>query len=286
MRFLKEDETPDTSSGVYNIDDDYEAGLKTWTTIIIVLAAVFGLIVLMRWYFAGGVNTHKPDLTGKVIVVTGANTGLGFESVKFMASLNAQTVILACRSEERAIEAMHRIKKEVSVGVIEYMPLDLNDMTSVQAFAKDFNSKFSKLDILLNNAGIMALPERKQTVQGIEQQLGVNHVGHFLLTTLLMDKIKAAPQGRIVNVSSLAHEGAKKQMGGLNMKDINWEMSYVPWHVYSQSKLANVYFTKKLAMKLEEEKVNNVKVVSLHPGVVRTELGRYMATNICALFVQ
>ena len=106
------------------------------------------------------------------------------------------------------------------------------------------------------------------------------------MTTLLFDKIKAAPQGRIVNVSSLAHEGAKKQMGGLNMKDINWEQSYVPWHVYAQSKLANVYFTKKLAQKLEKEKIKNVKVVSLHPGVVRTELGRYMATNCCALFIQ
>ena len=119
------------------------------------------------------------------------------------------------------------------------MALDLNDLNSVKEFAANFNQKYEKLDILLNNAGIMALPERKTTAQGYEMQFGVNHVGHFLLTKLLLDKEKAAPEGRIVNLSSLAHETGK-----MNFDDIHHEKSYVPWEVYSQSKLSNILFTR------------------------------------------
>lgn len=151
------------------------------------------------------------------------------------------------------------------------MALDLNDLNSVKEFAANFNQKYEKLDILLNNAGIMALPERKTTAQGYEMQFGVNHVGHFLLTKLLLDKVKAAPEGRIVNLSSLAHETGK-----MNFDDIHHEKSYVPWEVYSQSKLSNILFTRELDKRLKKEGVSHVKVCALHPGVVRTELGRYM----------
>ena len=153
------------------------------------------------------------------------------------------------------------------------MQLDLNDLDSVKKFSNEFCEKYDKLDILLNNAGIMALPTRQTTAQGFEQQIGVNHLGHFLLTKLLMEKLKASPEARIVNLSSMAHTmGTNK----LNFDDLMWENNYNSWGAYGASKLANVYFTRQLAKRLQDENVTNVKVCSLHPGVVRTELGRYM----------
>jgi len=112
---------------------------------------------------------------------------------------------------------------------LEWIPLDLNDLASVKQFAQTFNSKYDHIDILLNNAGIMALPERETTAQGFEKQIGVNHLGHFLLTTLLMDKIKASQEARIINVSSLAHTmGANR----LDFDDLMCEKKYVPWDAY------------------------------------------------------
>lgn len=154
------------------------------------------------------------------------------------------------------------------------MPLDLNDLNSVKSFAETFNKTYDCIDILLNNAGIMALPTRETTAQGFEKQFGVNHVGHFLLTKLLLDKVKASEQGRIVNLSSLAHKRGK-----MNFEDLHHEQNYNASTVYAQSKLANVYFTRELGKRLKAEGVNNVKVCALHPGVVRTELGRYMFEN-------
>jgi retinol dehydrogenase 12 len=152
------------------------------------------------------------------------------------------------------------------------MQLDLNDLESVKSFADKVNGRVKNVDILLNNAGIMALPNREVTKQGFEKQIGVNHFGHFLLTTLLLDKIKASPEGRIVNVASRAHIRG----GGLNFSDLACEKNYNAFTAYSHSKLANVYFTRELASRLESDGVKNVKVVSVHPGVVRTELARYM----------
>lgn len=169
---------------------------------------------------------------------------------------------MACRSETRALEAMNRIGGKN----LEHIPLDLNDLNSVKEFAAVFNSKYDKLDILLNNAGIMALPKRESTVQGLEKQIGVNHFGHFLLTKLLLDKLKASPEGRVVNLSSLAHTSGK-----FNFEDLHWEKSYDAGQAYGRSKLANVYFSREFAKRVE-----GVKVCSVHPGAVRTELSRYI----------
>lgn len=158
------------------------------------------------------------------------------------------------------------------------MPLDLNDLASVKAFADAFNAKYDKLDILMNNAGIMALQTREETKQGFEKQIGVNHFGHFLLTKLLMDKIKASNEGRIVNVSSMAHTMHSNK---LNFDDLHFRNGgYGDWVAYAASKLANVYFTRELAKRLTAEGCANVKVCSLHPGVVRTELGRNMSRAV------
>ena len=236
---------------------------------IIALSVV--VLALLKRYFNGGKNIYYPDLTGKIVVITGANTGLGFISAREMAKLNAKHIILACRSEQRGTDAVNKIKKDCKVDNIEFMQLDLNDLSSVQTFAANFNAKFDKIDILLNNAGIMALPTRETTAQGFEKQFGVNHVGHFLLTKLLLNKVKASPEGRIVNLSSLAHETGK-----MNFDDIQHEKEYVPWPVYSQSKLSNILFTRGLDDQLNREGATHVKTVACHPGVVRTELGRYM----------
>ena len=157
------------------------------------------------------------------------------------------------------------------------MQLDLNDLRSVKKFAIEFSNKYEKLDILLNNAGIMALPEREETVQGFEKQMGVNHLGHYLLTTLLMPKLKMSAEARVVNVSSLAHSLARN---GLRVHDLNCKKYYQGWVAYFGSKLANVYSTRFFARQLKEEGVSNVKICSLHPGVVRTELDRYMFDSI------
>ena len=134
---------------------------------IVVLS--IAVIALLKRYFNGGRNVHYPDLTGKIVVITGANTGLGYISAREMAKLNAKHIILACRSEQRGTDAVNQIKKEYKVDNIEFMQLDLNDLSSVKTFADSFNAKYEKLDILLNNAGIMALPKRETTVQGFEK---------------------------------------------------------------------------------------------------------------------
>lgn len=134
---------------------------------IIALSVV--VLALLKRYFNGGKNVHYPDLSGKIVVITGANTGLGYISAREMAKLKAQKVILACRSELRGTDAVNKIKNELKVDNIEFMQLDLNDLASVKAFAENFNAKYDKIDILLNNAGIMALPKRETTAQGFEK---------------------------------------------------------------------------------------------------------------------
>lgn len=230
------------------------------------ITATAAAVYSLNKYFNGGQNKNFPSLQGKTIVITGGNTGLGFICAKEMVKLGPSKIVIACRDQKKANEAIQKIMEEVGEKgnlQIEYRPLDLNDLNSVKSFAETF--KGDKIDILLNNAGIMAVPQKETTAQGYEKQFGVNHLGHFLLTNLLLPNMNE--QARIVNVSSLSHVGAK-----INFEDISYEKSYTPWVAYGQSKLANIYFTKELANRLPE----TIKTVSLHPGVVRTELGRYM----------
>ena len=205
---------------------------------------VFTAFAALKRYFNGGRNPHFPDLNGKVIVVTGANTGIGYIAVEEMAKLGAKAIVLACRDPKRGNDAVQKIKSDHGVTNVEFMRLDLNDLTSVKAFTVEFGKKYDKVDILLNNAGIMSLQTRQETVQGFEKQIGVNHIGHFFLTNLLMDKIKASGQGRIVNVSSLAHT---MHSNSLDFTNFMWKKNYHGATVYSASKLCNVYFTKHMA---------------------------------------
>ena len=208
------------------------------------------------------------DQSGKVAIVTGAGSGLGFETVRALAGRNAK-VVMAVRNAAKGREAAARIKKECPRADVGVMELDLADLSSVRKFAQDFTKRFSRLDLLINNAGVMVPPYGK-TVDGFELQFGTNHLGHFALTVLLIDMLKKVSGSRIVTVSSGAHA-----FGMLDFDDLNWEKRrYNAWQAYGDSKLANLYFTRELQRRLDEEG-SGVLAVAAHPGWAATELQRH-----------
>nr|XP_002124144.1 retinol dehydrogenase 14-like [Ciona intestinalis] len=209
-------------------------------------------------------------MTGKTVVITGANTGIGLETAIDLVKREAR-VILGCRNMEKAEEAKQRIFKEAGGkdDTVVIKQLDLSSLASVRAFAKDINDNESKIDVLLNNAGIMLVPKGK-TEDGFELHYGVNHLGHFLLTNLLLDLIKRSAPSRIVTVSSEAHRlGTPK----IDFKDMNFDNNYDESVAYGRSKLMNILFTKELSKRLEG---TNVTANCLHPGVIKSELWRHM----------
>ncbi len=201
-----------------------------------------------------------PDLTGKIAVVTGANSGLGFESTKALAQKGA-TVVMAVRNVDKGETAKANILQENSLAKLDVMQADMGDLSSVKAFAEAFKAKYDRLDILLNNAGLMAIP-RQETVDGFEMQLGVNHLGHFALTSHLLDVIVKTPKARIHNVTSSANF-----MGSINFDDLMGAENYGRWTAYGQSKLANVFFTFELNKRLQAAGYDTLANVS-HPGLV------------------
>lgn len=205
-----------------------------------------------------------PDQTGKVVVVTGANSGLGFESSKILAGKGA-TVVMTVRNLQKGEDAKADILKTHPNASLDLMQLDVGDLSSVREFAEAFKAKYDRLDILLNNAGVMAIP-RQETVDGFEMQLGVNHLGHFALTGLLLDVIVKTPNARIHNVTSSAN-----LFGSINFDDLNSEKSYSRWDAYGQSKLANVFFTFELHKRLSAAGYDTIANVS-HPGLVLGQL--------------
>ncbi|XP_073693217.1 retinol dehydrogenase 11-like [Garra rufa] len=249
---------------------DYTKAVKEFVEehpsgVAVALVTSVGLFALRRW-LAGGVCHSKARLDGKTVLITGANTGIGKETAVDMAKRGAR-VILACRDMGRANKAADEIRKRSGNGNVVVKMLDLASLESVRALAKDVQQTEEKLDILINNAGIMMCPQWK-TEDGFEMQFGVNHLGHFLLTNLLLDLLKKSTPSRIVNVSSLAHEKGK-----IHFDDINLEKNYDPVISYRQSKLANVLFSRELAVRL---KGTGVTTYALHPGVIHTELGRHI----------
>jgi NAD(P)-dependent dehydrogenase (short-subunit alcohol dehydrogenase family) len=205
-----------------------------------------------------------PDLAGKTIVVTGANSGIGFEAALEFARAHAQ-VVLACRRPDAAHDAAARIAAEVPGAAAEIMELDLASLASVRAFAGAFLDRHKALHILCNNAGVMAVP-RNVTVDGFELQFGINHLGHFALTGLLLDALIAAGGARVVTVSSTAH-----LMGRIRFEDLNRERGYRKWLAYGQSKLANLLFAFELQRKAERAGVKLMSV-GCHPGYAATNL--------------
>ena len=208
-----------------------------------------------------------PDMKGKLAIVTGANSGLGFHTARELARKGAH-VVLACRSKDKTEAALRDIRAAVPGALVEFMPLDLSDLDSVRAFAEAYKAKHKRLDILCNNAGVMALPLRR-TKQGFEMQIGTNHLGHFALTGLLMDVLRATPGSRVVSVASMAHRWTR----GLDLEDLNFERrSYRKWDAYGKSKLANLLFTYELQRRLAKNGAGTIAVAA-HPGYSATNLG-------------
>ncbi|MCX5047999.1 MULTISPECIES: oxidoreductase [unclassified Streptomyces] len=203
-----------------------------------------------------------PDLSGRVAVVTGANSGLGYVVARELARKGAR-VVLACRSEVRGSAAADRIVREVPGAIAEFARLDLGDLGSVREFASRFGYEW--LDLLVNNAGVMALPYGT-TADGFETQFGVNHLGHFALTGLLLPVLLGTPGARVVTVSSEAHA-----MANIDLDDLNSERRYRRWIAYARSKTANLLFTHELARRLAAHGAD-VVAAAAHPGYAATNL--------------
>jgi len=208
-----------------------------------------------------------PDQTGKTIFITGANTGLGYEAAKTLAGKGAR-VIIGCRSRSKAEQARDSILADYPKADVTVVELDLADLASVKKAAARV-AKEPRLDVLINNAGIM-IPPYELTRDGFESQFGVNHLGPFALTGLLLEKLRATPDARIVSTSSIAHKRGK-----IHFDDINAEQGYNPITRYAQSKIANLYFAYELQRRLEAAGDSTISVAA-HPGIADTELTRYI----------
>ena len=207
-----------------------------------------------------------PDLDGKVAVVTGSNSGLGEEAAGMLARHGA-TVVLACRNQSKAEAAAARMRAAGATGPLELVALDLASLASVRKASEEIADRYDRLDLLVNNAGLMAVDEGK-TEDGFEMQIGVNHLGHFALTAGLMPLLLATPGSRVVNVSSMGH-----RMGKLVLDDLMFERrGYSRWPAYFQSKLANLLFTAELHRRLDAAGAGTAALTG-HPGASHTDLG-------------
>ncbi len=211
-------------------------------------------------------KTDIPDLTGKVIIVTGGNSGIGFEEIKEFARKGAQT-IMASRNLSKAQKAKKKILKRIPNAKIDIMILNLASLDSIRKFVSDFMQKYSQLDVLVNNAGIMMMPYRT-TADGFESQIGTNYLGHFALTGLLLETLKRTPKSRVVNVSSIGHRSGEMDFDNFLYKD---NTGYTKMGAYSRSKLANLLFTYELDRKLKQHGFSTISVAS-HPGISNTNL--------------
>ncbi len=213
------------------------------------------------------VEQHIPSQAGKTALITGANSGLGFEATKLLAARGAR-VIMAVRDPAKGERAAAEIRHTTRAADLELLPLDLASLASIRDAAAMFAGTHDRLDVLINNAGVMAIP-RRTTADGFEMQLGANHLGHFALTGLLLPLLLRTPAPRVVTVSSSVH-----LLGRVNFADLQGERAYRPWLAYGQSKLANLLFAYELQRKLAAAGSHAISVAT-HPG--------YAATNLQAI---
>jgi NAD(P)-dependent dehydrogenase (short-subunit alcohol dehydrogenase family) len=222
-----------------------------------------------------------PDQTGRVAIVTGANSGIGYETALALARKGAR-VILACRDPGRGSDAERRLRAAAPSADVRFAPLDLGSLGSVADFAKRVEGEETKLDVLCNNAGVMVPPYGK-TADGFELQFGTNHLGHFALTGRLLPLLRRAKAPRVVAVSSTAH-----RMGGIDFDDLQWERrKYSPWRAYGASKLANLLFARELARRMEA-RGEPLVAAGAHPGATQTNLQQHSGFSrvAVALFSQ
>jgi NAD(P)-dependent dehydrogenase (short-subunit alcohol dehydrogenase family) len=208
--------------------------------------------------------TKTLDKQGKICLITGATSGIGWVTARDLAKMGAE-VVLTGRNVKRGSRAIDRIRKEDSTSKVEFIPMDLSSLEDVREFSADFMARFSRLDVLMNNAGTVLL-QRRVNDDGVEMTFAVNHLGHFLLTNLLLRSLKASESARVIVVSSGSHRDAQ-----INFDDLQNENGYNGMKVYGQSKLANLFFTYELSRRLKDEKIT---VNAMHPGFVSTNLGR------------
>lgn len=209
-----------------------------------------------------------PDQNGKVAIVTGANTGLGYETTLALAK-KGMTVVMACRNAEKAEAARQQLLAEQPDARLDVLPLDLAHLASVRQFAEAFLARYDRLDRLINNAGIM-IPPFSLTEDGLESQMAANYFGHFLLTGLLLNRLEATEGARVVSLSSIAHRN-----GRINLEDLNSRQRYSRMEAYSQSKLACLMFAFELQRRLEAAGMQMISVAA-HPGIANTELSRHL----------
>ena len=207
------------------------------------------------------------DMRGKRVLMTGGNTGIGKASAIELARRGAD-VVFTSRDAGRGASALVDVRAESGRDDVEQMSLDLGSFASIRSFCAEYRARYQRLDVLINNAGVVVLGERQVSTDGFELMFSVNHLGHFLLTDLLLDLLRASAPSRVVVLSS---EGYKMAPNGLNFDDLQSERDFDGFTIYGHSKLANVYFTTELARRLAG---TGVTVNAVHPGYVETELGR------------
>ena len=205
-----------------------------------------------------------PDQTGRTAVVTGANSGLGLVTARELARAGA-SVVMACRNLDRGHRAVDELRAAVPDAQVQLDELDLASLASVRGFAERFSATHDGLDLLINNAGVMA-PPRRRTADGFELQFGTNHLGHFALTNALLDKMEGRDDARVVTLSSTVHK-----MGRINFDNLNGDRHYFRWNAYGQSKLANLLFMLELDRRLRAAD-STVKSLAAHPGYAATNL--------------
>ncbi|WP_286860257.1 MULTISPECIES: oxidoreductase [Sphingobacterium] len=221
-----------------------------------------------------------PSQQGKIILITGANSGLGLQASTVLSSKGAQ-VIMTARNLKSGNEAISMIKKKNANARLDLMQLDLSDFASIHQFSHEFHKKYKQLDVLINNAGVMFPAKRELTKQKFEVQFGTNHLGHFLLTGLLLDILKNTPNSRIAIQSSGQHK-AKMGRPDIHFNDLNFDEGYNKYVAYTQSKLANLLFAYELDRRLKANDVN-VTVTSAHPGYTKTNLVRHSGFFVQAI---
>lgn len=223
---------------------------------------------LLRKFIAGGVCTSTARMSGRVVIITGANSGIGKATAVDLTRRGAR-VIMACRDLKRGEAALNSIIKETGSSNVILKHLDLASMKSIRAFAKEINTNEPDLHVLINNAGVIGTPKRQETEDGLELTMAVNHFGHFLLTNLLLDLLKKSAPSRIVVVSSIAHHNFVETLSPFRFDNMHSETFYRNMEAYGQSKLANILFTRELARRING---SGVTANSLHPGISYTGL--------------
>jgi len=234
--------------------------------IYLTLPCMAGLFLWKR-RLNGPICRLDKDLANKIIIITGATSGIGKETARALSKMNA-TLILACRNREKSLDLIKELKQESQNANIVHMDLDLASLKSINEFSKQYRAKYKNLDVLINNAGLIDFRSKVLSKDGFENQFAVNYLGHFYLTNLLAERLIKTPQSRVINVTCSSYTSGK-----IKWDDLMSNQNYSPYKAYSQSKLATVLFTQTLAQRLAGSKC---KPILVHPGVVRSDIQRDM----------